>query len=75
MSDSIFEVEYRPGEAIVLRFRSPRSWGLSEPTRKHLLAAKKETLLAVRTILDKVIEQTEQPPKEPRKKRTKIRVQ
>lgn len=75
MSESIFEVEYRPGEEIVLRFRSPKLRGLPDSTRQHLLAGGREALLALRTILDRAIEKTEKPEKAPAKKRTKIKVQ
>jgi hypothetical protein len=76
MSDSIFEVEYRPGEEIVLRFKPSGALGLSKTTRQHLRTAQKEALLALRAILDGVIERTaESAKKEPAKKRTKIKVQ
>ncbi|MBE9513388.1 MAG: hypothetical protein IMY77_05010 [Chloroflexi bacterium] len=75
MSDSIFEVEYRPGEEVVLRFKSPRLRGLPDSTRRHLLAGGREALLALRDILDRAIEKAEKPEKTPRKKRTKIKVQ
>jgi len=60
MSDSIFEVEHRPGEEIVLRFKSPKFWGLSDSTRQHMLAAQKEMLLTLRSMLDRAIEKTEE---------------
>jgi len=75
MSDSIFEVEYRPGEEVVLRFKSPKLWGLPDSTREHILAARKETLLALRTLLDRAIERTEKPQETKKRKRTKIKVQ
>jgi len=75
MSDSIFEVEHRPGEEIVLRFKSPKFWGLSDSTKQHLLAAQKETLLTLRSILDRAIEKTEEFEKPKGKKKTKIKVQ
>ena len=75
MSDSIFEVEYRPREEVVLHFKLPKLRGLPEPTRQHLSAVKKETLLALRSILDRVIEKAEES-KEPKgRKKTKIEVQ
>ncbi len=36
MSDSIFEVEYHPGEEVVLRFKPPRFRRLPDSTRQHL---------------------------------------
>ena len=75
MSNTILEVEYCPGEEVVLRFKSPKFWGLPDTTRQHLLAARKEVLLALRDILDRTIERKERSEKAPRKKRTKIEVQ
>ncbi len=75
MSDSIFEMEYRPGEEVVLRFKSPRIRGLPASTRRHLLAGGREALLALRDILDGAIERTERSEKAPRKKRTRVKVQ
>ena len=75
MSDSIFEVQYHPKEEIVLRFKSPGFHGLPEPTRQHLLSARKEMLLALRSMIDGAIEKTEERAKPKGKKRTKIDVQ
>ena len=73
MSDSIFEVEHRPGEEVVLRFRLPELRWLPDSTREHLLVARKEMLLALRTTLDRAIERTEESGK--KRKRTKVEVQ
>ncbi len=75
MSDSIFEVEYRPGEEVVLRFKSPRLRGLPDSTRRHLLAGGREALLALRDVLDRAIERAEKAEAAPRRKRTKVKVQ
>ena len=75
MSDSIFEVEHRPGEEVVLRFKSPKFQMLPDTTREHLLAARKEALLALRSMLDRAIERTEEPSKTKGRKRAKIEVQ
>ena len=75
MSDSIFEVEYRPGKEVVLRFKSPDIRVLSDTTREHLSAAGKEMLLALRSMLDRAIEGAEEPSKSKTRKRTKIEVQ
>jgi hypothetical protein len=76
MSDSIFEVEYRPGEEVVLRIKSARLRGLPDSTRQHLLAGGREALLALRDFLDRAIERTEHPDKASgRKRRTKVKVQ
>jgi len=75
MSNSIFEVEHRPNEELVLRFKAPGFWGLSDSTRKHMLTAQREMLLALRSVLDKAIEKTEEVEKTKKRKKTKIEVQ
>ena len=75
MSDTILEVEHRPGKEVVLRFKSPRFRGLPDTTRQHLLAARKEVLLALRSMLDRAIERAEESEEAKEKKRTKIEVQ
>lgn len=76
MEDSIFEVEYRPGEEVVLRLRTPSFEDFSDSTKKHVLSAKKEVLMAVRNVLDKAIEKTEhqQTKTKTKKRKTKIEV-
>lgn len=75
MKDSIFEVQYHPGDEIVLRFKSPEFKGLPDATRKHLLSARKEMLLALRSMLDKAIDKTEEHARSRGGKKTKIEVQ
>ena len=75
MSDSIFEVEYHPGEEVVLRFKPPKVRGLPDSTRQHLLVARKEMLLALRSMLDRAIEKTEESGETKGRKRSKIKVQ
>jgi len=75
MSDSIFEVEYHPGEEVVLHFKSPKLWGLPDSTKQHLLVARKEVLLALRSMLDGTIERMEETEETKGRRRSKIRVQ
>ena len=75
MTESIFEVEYRPGKEVVLRFKSPRLHGLPDSTRRHLVAGGREALLALRDFLDRAIDRTEKPDKAPRRKRTRVKVE
>ena len=75
MRDSIFEVEYHPGEEVVLRFKSPRFRGLPDSTKQHLLVARKEMLLALRSILDRAIEKMGEPGETKGRRRSKIKVQ
>ena len=75
MSDSVFEVEYHPGEEVVLRFKSPKFRWLPDSTKQHLLVARKEMLLALRSMLDRAIERMEEPGETKGRKRSKIKVQ
>lgn len=76
MSESIFEVEHRPGEEVVFRFRPPKLKGLSVESRKHIRAAQKEFLLGLRSLIDgavEAIDKSEKPAEQG--KRTKIDVE
>jgi len=75
MAEKVFEVEYQPGEEIVLRFKAPLLSVVPEATRGHLRTVHKEALLALRSLLDKAIERAEKAEKTKTKKRTKIEVQ
>ena len=75
MSDSIFEIEHHPDGEVVLRFKSPKSWGLADSTRQHLFTARKEMLLALRGMIDGAIEKTEEFEKAKPRKKAKINVQ
>jgi hypothetical protein len=75
MSDNIFEVEYHPEGEVVFRFKSPKLQGLPDSTRQHLSVARKEMMLALRSMLDKAIERAEKPGEPQRKRKTKIEVQ
>lgn len=75
MSDTIFEIEHRPGEEVVLRFKSPQFRLLPDSTRQHLRSARKEMLLALRDMLDKAIERAEEGGGKKERRRTKIEVQ
>ncbi|MBE9570304.1 MAG: hypothetical protein IMF11_06750 [Proteobacteria bacterium] len=75
MSDSVFEVEYHPGEEVVLRFKSPKFRGLPDSTRQHLSVARKEMLLALRSMLDRANEKMGESGETERKRRSKIKVQ
>lgn len=75
MDDKVFEVEHRPGEELVLRFRPPMIHIVPPEARTHIKAAEKEFLLALRSLLDAAIECIEKSEKPKAKERTKIEVQ
>ena len=75
MSEKILEIEHHPGEEVVLRFKAPSLSLMPEETKSHFRTARKEMLLALRSLLDKAIERAEEAEKTRAKKRTKIEVQ
>jgi len=75
MAERIFEIEYQPGEEVVLHFKVPGLSIMPEATRSHFRMAHKEMLLALRSLLDRAIERAEEAEKPKAKKRTKIEVQ
>ena len=74
MANKIIEIEHHPGGELVLRFKKPVFSILPEATRGHLRTARRETLLALRSLLDKEIERVEKKEKAGAKKRTEIEV-
>jgi len=75
MAERIFEIEYQPGEEVVLRFKMPALSIMPEATKGHFRMAHKEMLLALRSLLDREIERVEKAEKPKAKKGTKIEVQ
>jgi len=75
MAERVFEVEYHPGEEVVLRFKVPGLPFVPEATKGHFRMARKEMLLALRSLLDRAIERAEEAEKTKAKRRTKIEVQ
>lgn len=75
MNERIFEYEYRPGEELVLRLRPPKIQILPPEAREHFRAARRELLLALRSLLDSAIEALEKREKKGPKARTKIKVE
>ena len=75
MARKVFSVERGPDDEIVLSFKQP-AFEFTLTAREHLKTASKETLLALRSLIDdtiSVMEKKEQ--KKSRKKRTKIEVE
>ena len=60
MGEKILEVEHEPGEEYVIRFRPHRLRWLPEETRGHVHKARKEMLLALRSVIDRAIERVEE---------------
>jgi hypothetical protein len=75
MAERIFEIEREPGEEIVFRIRTAKFPVFPEPVRSHLWAAQKEGLLALRSLIDVAIEQTERDEKPGKKEPRKVKVE
>ena len=74
LSGSI-EWEHRPGEGLILRFKPPLGKIVPDETRGHVRAARKEMLLALRSLVDAAIVREEEAGKKAEKRRTKIEVE
>jgi hypothetical protein len=75
MGDSFFEVEHRPNGEVVIRFKSPNFPKMSDEAKHRLMTTKKDVLVAIRKMVDKAIEKTDEQAKPKGKKaKTKIEV-
>ena len=70
-----FEYEYRPGEELVLRFRSPVIDLIPAEVHEHLVGARRELLLAMRSFVDAAISRLEERERARTKRRTEIKVE
>ncbi len=74
MSDSMFEISFQPGEEVVIRLRAPDLKMMKGETVQHIIGAKKEMLLALRSLLDEAIAKTESHAA-PAEEKTRIKVE
>ncbi len=74
MRERIIQFEHHPGEEFVVRIRSPRMEGISDETRSHVYAARKELLLSLRSMIDRAVERIGEAEK-PKEGKTKIEVE
>ncbi|MEN8615174.1 hypothetical protein ABFB09_07845 [Dehalogenimonas sp. THU2] len=75
MSDSMFEISFQPGEEVVIKLKAPDLKSrLRGETFQHLVGAKKEMLLALRSLLDEAIAKTEDVAA-PSQEKTRIKVE
>ena len=70
-----FEYEYRPGDELVLRFRRPVIDLIPCEARDHLMAAQKEFLLALRSLVDAALSRLEESERGETFRRTEIKVE
>ena len=73
MAEKFFECDYSPEEGFSLRIRRPAFRALRPEARGHLLEARKETLLALRSMVDAALERLEE--KEGTRKRRRRRIE
>lgn len=75
MAEKILECDHSPEEGLVIRFRPASFRLLPDASVEHLRAAKREVLLALRSLLDVAIERLEKEGKAGSTGRSKIEVQ
>jgi hypothetical protein len=75
MSDSIFEVEYKPGEEVVVRIRPAKFPPVPPQARSHFRMAQKEGLLTLRSLLDAALERMDKAESSKEKKREGVKVE
>lgn len=76
MGTKLFEAEFTDDGDLVLRFRRPaRPVCLSPEIRGHLLDARKEFLMGVRSLLDAFLEAVPEPEVDRRRRRREISVE
>jgi len=76
MAEKIFEVQREPDGEVVIRMKPAKFIVMPELVQGHLRAARKENLLALRSLIDAAIEQVDKSHgKKKEKKREKIEVE
>ncbi|MDY7019259.1 MAG: hypothetical protein SU899_04210 [Chloroflexota bacterium] len=73
MAERIFQVEREADGEVVIRIRPDKFVTIPKLARSHLWAAEKESLLALRSLIDASIEQVEK--KSKKRKREKVEVE
>jgi hypothetical protein len=73
MAEKLFECEYTQGKELVFRIKRPGMQLLSPEARGHLLDARKDVLMAVRSLIDAALSGLEE--KKASRKRTVIKVE
>ena len=72
MPKGSIEWEHHPGEEFVLRFKPPPGKMVPGETMTHVRAARKEMLLALRSLIDAAITRQEEAAQKAKKRRSKI---
>ena len=75
MPKGSFEWEFDPEDGLVLRIRPMFRKLVSDETRAHVKASRKEMLLALRSLIDATVQKLEQKEKAAGTGRSKIKVE
>lgn len=75
MTNGSIEWEHNPGEELVLRFKPPLGKIVPDEARGHVRAARREMLLALKSLVEAAITREEEAEKKGYKHRTKIEVE
>ncbi len=69
------EWEHNPEEGLILRIKPPFGFKDIGETHKHVMAARKEMLLALRSLIDVAVNHLEEKEKKTKQPRTEIKVE
>ena len=75
MAEKFFECEYSPEEGLCLRIRKPAFRAFAPEARGHMLEARRETLLALRSVVDAALECLEKKEDTRSRRRRRIEVE
>jgi hypothetical protein len=75
MSDTIFEVEYKAGEEVVVRIRLAKFPAVPPQARSHFRIAQEEGLPTLRSLIDAGIERMDKAESSKEKKRERVSVE
>jgi hypothetical protein len=75
VAEKFFECEYSPEEGFSLRIRRPVFSAFCPEARGHVLEARKETLLALRSLVDAALERLEEKEGTRGRRRRRIKVE
>jgi hypothetical protein len=73
--EKFFECEYSPEEGFSLRIHRPAFRAFSPEARSHLLEARRETLLALRSLVEAALERLEEKEGARSRRRRRIEVE
>ncbi|MGD0765768.1 MAG: hypothetical protein ABR978_05620 [Dehalococcoidia bacterium] len=75
MAEKLFECEWTPEGELVFRLRKPAKHVLNPEIRGHVLEARKEVLMALRSLIDVALERMDEKEKGTGRRRTQIKVE